>query len=231
MSSDDFVVSGNEQPQRASGPLRSFGKAVLAVARLVLPVIALLIAFAAAYLYSHTHVTFLDGLIGGQGKNAPSTWLTWGHLLLPASFFAVQLAGRRYGANYAVAQVLITCCLIAGLDVAQAAYPDVPAIALPPAREAAAFAVAFFVALLVAAIVFELTRGTKWWTAPLFGSLWAALAFAAVFYPAAFAGSDVPWLDSATTHFGVMAAVGFALLIPYWIFRPLVRPLPGFGGY
>jgi len=35
----------------------------------------------------------------------------------------------------------------------------------------------------------------------------------------------------AATHFGVMAAMGLLLLIPYWIFRPLVRPLPGFSGY
>ncbi len=230
MASDIVVTNGTRTP-RERKPLSPIAGALLAVMRLVLPVIALLIAFAAAYLYSDTHVAFLDGLFGGNGTPAPSTWLTWGHLLLPASFFAVHLANRRYGPNYAIAQVLIACCLIAGLDVAQAANSDVPAIALPHVRETAAFASAFFVALLVAASVFELTRGTRWWTAPLYGSFWAAFAFAAVFYPAAFAGSDVPWLDYAMTHFGVMAAMAFALLIPYWIFRPLVHPLPGFGGY
>ncbi len=227
MSSDDFVVSGNAQPRRAPSPLCSFGKAILVVARLVLPVIALLIAFAAAYLYSDTHVAFLDGIMGGK----PSTWLTWGHLLLPASFFAVHVASRRYGMNYAIAQVVLASCLVAALGVAQAADTDISAIAIPSAREAAAFAAAFFVALLVAAAVFELTRGTSWWTAPFFGTFWAAAAFAVIFYPAAFAGSGAPWIDYAATHFTVMTAAGFALLIPYWIFRPLIRPLPGFGGY
>ncbi len=229
--SSDVLMPGGARPPREPGVLTVIGGGALALVRLALPVTALLVAFAAAYLYSDTHVTLFDGIFGGDGKAAPSTWLTWGHLLIPASFFAVHLASRRYGVNYAIAQVLVACCLIAGLDAAQAAYPDVPAIALPPAREAIAFAAAFFVALLVAAIVFDLTRGVRWWTAPLSGSLWAAFAFAAVFYPAAFAGSDVPWLGYAVTHFGAMAVVAIVLLIPYWIFRPLVRPLPGFGGY
>jgi len=193
----------------------------------MLPVVALMTAFAAAYLYSDVHVTFLDGIF----SNRPSTWLTWGHLLLPASFFAVAMASRRYGVNYALAQVLIACCLIAGLDVAQAADPDVPVIAFPPVRETVSFAVAFFVALLMAAIVFDLTRGIRWWTAPLSSALWAAFAFCAVFYPAAFIGTGVDWFDNAATHFGVMVAAALLLLFPYWVFRPLIRPLPGFGGY
>ena len=224
------MSTGGPRAPRETGILSTLMKGVMAVARLVLPVIALLTAFAAAYLYSDTPVMFLDEYFAGSVAALPSTWLTWGHMLLPASFLAVHLANRRYGPNYAMAQVVVAASLVAALGVAEAANSDsvIPAL---PMRETIAFGAAFFVALLTAAVVFDRTRGMNWWTAPLFGSLLASLAYVGIFYPAAFAGSGAPFVDYATTHLAVMAAMALLLLIPYWIFRPLVPPLPGFGGY
>lgn len=229
--SGDFVVSSNVQPISVPVRLSPVARAALMVTRLVLPVMALLLAFAAAYLYSDSHISFLDGLFAPNNPARPSAWLTWGHALLPASFFAVHLANRRYGPNYAMAQIVLACCLIAGLDVAHVAFPGAGVMPTLPVREGTAFGIAFFVALVVATAVFDRMRGIHWWHAPLFGSLWAALVFVAVFYPAAYAGTGAHWLSAAATHLGVMAVAGLALLIPYWILRPLVQPLPGFGGY
>lgn len=228
--SSAVMGTGGPRAPRGRGTFSSLMEGLLALARLIVPVTALLIAFAAAYLYSDTPVTFLDEYFAGSVSVLPSTWLTWGHLLLPTSFLAVHLANRRYGPNYAIAQVVTAVSLVGALGVAEAANSD-SVIQVLPTREAFAFGAAFLMALLTAAFAFDRTRGLSWWTAPLFGSLTAALVYTLIFYPLAFFGSSVPFVDYATTHLAVMAAMALLLLIPYWIFRPLVKPLPGFGGY
>lgn len=228
--SSAVMGTGGPRAPRDTGILSTLMAGAMAVARLIVPVIALLTAFAAAWLYSDTPVTFLNGYFAGRVSAVPSTWLTWGHVLLPASFLVVHLANRRYGPNYAIAQVVIAFSLVAALGVAEAADSGsiLPAM---PTREVLAFGAALLLALLTAAFVFDRSRGLNWWSAPLSASLSGALAYTLVFYPVAYLGTDVPFVDYATTHLAVMAAMALLLLIPYWIFRPLVRPLPGFGGY
>jgi hypothetical protein len=52
-----------------------------------------------------------------------------------------------------------------------------------------------------------------------------------IFYPLAYAGTDEMWLNRMAVDAGVKAAVSFALLVPYFALRPLVRPLAGYGGF
>ena len=53
-------------------------------------------------------------------------------------------------------------------------------------------------------------------------------SFSAVYYPAAFAGTeDVAWTDCALVHFGVFFGESVVLLMPYYLLRPAMRPLPG----
>ena len=52
-----------------------------------------------------------------------------------------------------------------------------------------------------------------------------------LYYPLAYAGSGVSWYAHMSTHAGVLIAASVAGLFPYWLLRPLIKPLPGFGGY
>ena len=192
--------------------------------RLVVPVVLLLVTAIAAFAYSNIAVTWLTG---------PSdTWLTLGQLLLPLSFLAIHLTNRRYGAAYAFAQVI--GAWIVGLLAFQAAHAQLATlarVAMPGSREMTGFAVGLAAAQLAAVFVFDRTRGPRWWSAPLFASLWAAAVLCFVAYPAAYAGTPVDWVNHMFVNLWLAAGAGVALLIPYWMFRPIVQPLSGFNGY
>ncbi|MDE2184741.1 MAG: hypothetical protein KGJ78_17135 [Alphaproteobacteria bacterium] len=197
---------------------------VLTLLRLIPPVMALLATFTALYLYRDTPVP-LDSI------GLPGT--TGGLLLTGICFFCIALANRRYGPGFAFAQtaiamVLVAALLVFGRDILSQL---VSADAAPPMRQGLAFTAAFFVASFVSIVVFEGARGTRWWTAPLFGFLVAAIVFAPAYYAAAFAGTDVSWLDQALQSTGLLAAEGMLLLIPFWALRGMVQPMAGFGGY
>jgi len=204
---------------------QKFSAAFNAVARMIVPVLALLASFVGLYLYRDTPVSaFLDG-------TAP--WLTGGHLLVPVGFFFVHLTNRRYGPAYASAQVVVVFALIMAflLFASDQLMQFVPQDTVPTIREAIGFGAAFFVASFVSIVVFDGTRGAHWWTAPLFGFLSAAVFFAWIFYPAAYAGTGAPWFDHAIVYGAVLAGEGIALLIPFWMLRGIVPPISGFGGY
>jgi uncharacterized PurR-regulated membrane protein YhhQ (DUF165 family) len=190
----------------------------------LVPVALLLITGTAAFVYSNVVVSWITG--------PNDTWLTMGQLLLPLTFLAIHLTNRRYGAGYAFAQVI--GAWIVGLVVFQAVQAQLAAlaqVALPASRETAGFAIGLAAAQLVAVFVFDRTRGPRWWSAPLFASLWGAAVLCFVAYPAAYAGTQVDWVNHMFVNLWLVAGAGVLLLIPYWAFRPIVQPLSGFNGY
>ncbi len=202
------------------------GSGLAAAARLIVPVLLLVSALAGTYLYLDTKLPyFADNGVA---------WLTLGHALLPASFFAIALTNRRYGASYAFAQVALSMIVV---TIAIAVASDslrvlVPAHAVPSTRFATAFGGAFFVSSFVSILMFDGARGPRWWTAPLVGFAAAALLFPAVFFPAAFAGTPDPlWVRHLFEFMGLMLGSAFVALVPYWLLRSMVPPLSGFGGY
>ena len=216
---DTAAYGRSSQHQRSA-----FAAAIFAVLRLVFPIILLLTTFAASYLYNDTKLAALG---------IPADGLTLGYLLLPTTFFAIQLTNRRYGPGYAFAQVVTSWLAAAiGLLLARLYLPDLNLPnPFPDARIFGAFALALFLAQTAAIIVFDGARGPRWWSAPLFSSLWGGAIFCGIFYPVAYFGVSAPWLNDMLLNLGLMAAMAIALIAPYWLLRPLVRPLPGYGGY
>jgi uncharacterized PurR-regulated membrane protein YhhQ (DUF165 family) len=215
--------------QQGYGQSVSFGRRVAdvfrAVLRMILPVAALCTALAAMYLYMDTALPYF-----ADGK---TPWLTMSHLLLPAAFIAVHLTNRRYGPAYAFAQIVLSfaaagAAILFGRDIIELLLP---AAAFPSVREVVSFGGAFFVAGFLSIIAFDGARGPRWWTAPLIGSIVASLAFAPIFYAAAYAGSHTPWFEHMGIHTGLLLGGAVLGLIPYWMLRRIVQPLPGFGGF
>jgi uncharacterized PurR-regulated membrane protein YhhQ (DUF165 family) len=101
---------------------------------------------------------------------------------------------------------------------------------LPAPVVAAAFAGGLILGHVVAAFVFDRTRGIHWWTAPLWASVIGGLIFVAVYFGLAQPGG-AEWLGRAGVAAAVMTVMAVLLLVPYFVLRPVIRPLPGFGGF
>jgi uncharacterized PurR-regulated membrane protein YhhQ (DUF165 family) len=160
-------------------------------------------------------------------------WLSWSHLLLAVAYFAIHLTNRRYGPDYAFAQIVLSLGLCGAILYVQ---PDLLQQLLPgPAarsmREVMAFVIAFLASGFLSIVAFDGARGAHWWTAPLLGSIVAGACFVLLFYPAAYAGSATCWMPHMRIHAGILVFGAVAGLLPYWLLRSSVQPLSGFGGY
>ncbi len=224
-SAAEAAWTGSMAYGRREGGWFHIGRGIRAVARLIVPVMLLLASFAAIYLYLDTPATNVVGSVEGR-------WLTVGHLLVPLSFLCVNLTNRRYGPAYAFAQVVLALAATVAfvMIVAPDLRPYVPARTLPDIRAAAAFGLAFFVASFVSIVVFDGARGPRWWMAPLLGMLVSVVIFGLVFYPAAYAG-NADWPHRMAVHLEFLAGLAVLSLVPYWILRGFIRPLPGYNGY
>jgi uncharacterized PurR-regulated membrane protein YhhQ (DUF165 family) len=205
-----------EPMRRAHG--RRIAGVLLAPLQLVLPVTLLLTILAASVVYGEMKI----GLTGF----AP--WLTLGELLVPLAFLAIHITNRRYGASYALAQVLGAWTV--GLAAIWAARADLINHPLPDMRIMVAFGSALLVAQIAAVAVFDGMRGPRWWQAPLFASLWGGVILCVVGFPAAYAGT-AEWLAPMFDYLVVMIAASLVLVAPYWAIRGIVPPKSGFGGY
>lgn len=225
-----FVMSGGYSSNNARRPEREGGITAFGrrLKRVILPVLALLAAISAAYLYRAQPFTLIDGIVP-----ATSAWLSWGAIALPLGFFVIHLTNRRYGPAPAAAAVALTWLIIVGVIVAHLLDPraEIPWINDMAPRTGLALAAALLFSQLVAVVAFDGMRSIRWWSAPLSGFFWASLAFAGVFYPSAYLGTEVAWLGRMAVHFAALLAGGAALTMVYWACRSLVRPLPGFAGY
>jgi uncharacterized PurR-regulated membrane protein YhhQ (DUF165 family) len=204
----------------------AFGEAVLATSRLIFPILLLVTAAAAALIYGDAPARWL-GELDVAGKPFDT-----GLLSLPLTLFVVQLTNRRYGAGYAFLQLLGA----AALGVAAAIYANQDLVLLrgtelPPMRMIAAFGAGLVVAQLFSIVVFDRLRGPRWWQAPLFASLFGGIALAAVAYPIAYLGAGVDWFQPMLSYIGINIVTALLLLVPYWLLRAVIAPLPGFGGY
>lgn len=155
-----------------------------------------------------------------------------GHLLLPLSFFVINMTNRKYGARYALAQVAVTWVLLglaAFFVMAQFGdwRTDNP---FPPLQTSAAFLCAFGVAQFAVVTIFDRTRGRTWWGAPLISLLWASVFYSVIFHIGSNWGLGSPWMSEMVMDLAIKFVIAVLLLIPYQLLRKTIRPLPGYGG-
>jgi uncharacterized PurR-regulated membrane protein YhhQ (DUF165 family) len=183
-----------------------------------------------------------SGAVAFAYGNIPAKWLpltgmsghtlSLGLVLMPATFFAIHLANRRYGAAYASAQILLAWAVSAAVLPFTVQYlGQLNGGVMPGLRVIAGFGVALFVAQFVGAWVFDRMRGPRWWTAPLTASLIGGAALTFIGYPAAYYGTGTAWTQPMWSYLILTVGVAVALLIPYWALRAAVPPTSGFNGY
>lgn len=197
--------------------------------RLAVPTLLLITLLGAAYLFTDD---FLH--LSAMPAAVQRALLATSDLVLPIAWYSVHLTNRRYGAGHAFAQLLAGLSVLGLVALINPGDVDnwinnTPALTW---RAMLAFGASFLFAGFIAIIAFDAARGPRWWTAPLAASFTASLVFSAVYYPAAFVGVDeVSWTDSAWVHFAVFFGESVALLVPYWLLRPAMRPMGGQNGY
>jgi uncharacterized PurR-regulated membrane protein YhhQ (DUF165 family) len=204
----------------------SFGETALAFARLVFPILLLVTAGAWALIYGNHPAAWLGARdVGGAPLDA-------GFAALPITFLIVQLTNRRYGAGYASLQVLgAVAASIAAAIYARDTLTAMRGAALPPMRLMLAFGGGLFLAQFVSILVFDRLRGPRWWQAPLFASLLAGATLSLVGFGSAYSGTGADWVAPMMSYLYITIEAAVLLLIPYWLLRPVIAPMSGFGGY
>jgi uncharacterized PurR-regulated membrane protein YhhQ (DUF165 family) len=220
----DAASAAHGYSQR-SGISHRTSNALIAMGRIVVPVIFLSMSIAAMYLYMDRALPYFAD---SQGQ-----WLTVSHILLPLAFLVIHLTNRRYGPAYAFAQIVFSFAVCGAVILfgADQVRHLLPAAIIPSVREVASFAGAFFVAGFLSIVVFDGARGPRWWIAPLLGSVVAGLIFVLIFYPASFSGSATLWVSHMAVHAAILLGASVLGLVPFWLLRDAIQPLPGFGGY
>jgi uncharacterized PurR-regulated membrane protein YhhQ (DUF165 family) len=193
-------------------------------ARLFVPVLLLLTLMFAVYLYADAPVPaqWLPGWASGFGLGISD-------LVLPGCWTVIHLTNRRFGPAHAFGHLVAG--LVLALGVALINPGDIrnwlPDLASLSWRAVIAFFVVFGIANFVAIVAFDAARGPRWWTAPLVASLTASFVYAGLYYLLAFGSMGL----EALAHFVVFAGVSVALLLPYCLLRPAMKPLNGMNGY
>ena len=197
--------------------------------RLILPVTLLTIILASAYLYTDALL-----VLPAMPAAVQSAMLAVSDLILPLGWYALHLTNRRYGAPYALGQMLAAFGLLTLVALLNPGDVDHwinnnPALSL---RAMLAFGACFLFANFLGLILFDAARGPRWWSAPLAASFAASLVFSVLYYPAAFLGvPDTSWANGVWVHFTLFFGESLLLLLPYHLLRPAMRPLYGMNGY
>lgn len=217
---------------RPAKPKLSFWSVLRALARLVIPVLALMAVYVAAFMLLDEYVTAFDVFPQEKWFLNPGYWLSVGHLVLPLAWLALSLTNRRYGEGYALAQLVITWTIIGvfaygAYQMMESGFPISP---LPSRRVSLAFLFAIILGQIVGIYVFDRTRGRTWWGAPLFSALWGQTVFVLLYYTLAHIGMNDPWQNFMLMDLAIKVAASFLMLIPYAAVRGLIRPAPGYGG-
>lgn len=209
-----------------------FSRLVTAAVRLILPVAALCAAFLAAFCLRTEPAPELAFLAEIHPLLDPSDWLNWGFLVLPLVFFILNLVSRRYGAALALTAALLTWLLIAGgvfWALREGLIADFEAEIAPYAL-AASFVGAMAVGQLVNILFFDWLRGIPWWKAPLLAAFLGGMAFAVAFNTRPALVWDAQLGARLVVEGAIQLSWALAQLLPTYLLRRTVRPLPGFGG-
>lgn len=216
-------------PLRRPGRVSRFFTALI---RLILPVIALCAALLLAFCLRDVPVPELNVLAEIDPRLDPSGWLTLGFLVLPFVFFVLNLTSRRYGAELTFTAILIAWAVIAGA-LGWAVYAGLIrdfSTEIAPYGLAATFFSALFVAQLVAILFFDWLRGIPWWQAPFFAALFGGVVFSVLFQVRPTLVLDEALGGRMVVEVAIQFVWALGQLLPGYLLRSTIRPLPGFGG-
>ncbi|MBX3445150.1 MAG: VUT family protein [Parvibaculaceae bacterium] len=209
-----------------------FSRFVTAVIRLIFPVVALVASLALAFSLRDEPVPELAFLADIDPLLDTSDWMNWGYIVLPLVFFVLNLTSRRYGAALALTASLLAWLLIGGgiVWLLHAGLIEDFEASFAPYALAGSFLGAIAFAQLVNILLFDWLRGIPWWKAPFLAALFGGLAFSVVFNTRPAHVWDMELGGRLAVEAALHLSWALAQLLPTYLLRSAVRPLPGFGG-
>ena len=173
-----------------------------------------------------------DGPFDQMRNLAPGNWISQGSMYMMLSLLVLLLVTRRYGAVVATRAIGMSWLLMIILSTIVLLWlaPTLNASDLPSGRYVLAFSISWMVAQIVAVQMYDLTRGSKWWRAPLYGGLIGLTMQTLIFFPTTYGGYSVPWVNWMVTDVVVKAVCIIAFLVPYHLLRRTIKPFIGLGG-
>jgi len=200
--------------------------------QLFIPTLALFGVLALAYGGSTRFVTQFDVFPPEQWYLNPGYWMTYGHLALPLIFLVLNLVNRRYGPGVTISSIVASWVLVGGIFFWAIYTYGLTTVEgqLASLGVAATFFGALFAGQLACVYLFDRVRGIPWWRAPFYGALVGGIVFAGLFYGQTAYGSDEPWANRLVLMGGLYAGAAFVNVFIYYVARPLIRPMAGFGG-
>ncbi len=173
-----------------------------------------------------------DGPFDNMRSLAPGNWLSQGGVYMLLSVLILMWVTRRYGAVLATRAIAMSWLLTIFLTTVLLLYlaPQLSAADLPSARYVVGFVTSWLIGQIVVVHMYDLTRGGKWWRAPLYGGLFGMAAQTMLFFPIIYMGFDVPWLNWMVTDITVKTIIILAFLVPYHLLRRTIKPFQGLGG-
>lgn len=221
--------------ERRPPPARAgvVSRIITVIGQLVLPVLSLAATLALAWTCRAEVATDFRFLRDMHPSLDPTTdsWLTWGALLLPATFFVLNLINRRYGSALALGAALLTWVFIAGGLVWALREGFVHELSeIAPVRIMGAFVGAMLLGQIVNVSFFDWFRGIPWWKAPFVAALLGGLTFTLAFHLAMGSGFDEVALPRLAALGGLQLIWACFQLVPTKFLRRAIRPCPGYGG-
>jgi uncharacterized PurR-regulated membrane protein YhhQ (DUF165 family) len=131
-------------------------------------------------------------------------YLTWGAFSYPVAYLVTDVCNRCFGIR--LAREVAFAGFAVGL--ALSFWLATPQIAL-------ASGTAFLASQMLDVAVFNRLRRATWWKAPLWGSVAASVLDTAIFFSAAFHGTDVAWHALALGDLAAKLIMAVLLLAPY----------------
>ena len=194
---------------------RRSGDAASAFARLGVMAALLTPVLLGAILTLDIPLRAFDWIFGAAIAVRPSNWLTHGGFIMGFGPFLAILFARRFGGEEELSYLA----------------PVLGESDLPGMRFTVVFVAAAMAAQYMAANIYDVTRGGgRWWRAPLYGGLAAALSYAFIYFPGLYFGAGVPWFSWMVGDIAIKTVCAIGFLAVYGLLRRSLRPRGGYGG-
>ncbi|WOI54530.1 hypothetical protein [Parvularcula sp. LCG005] len=162
----------------------------------------------------------------------PSLWTSRGEFVLTISLFVMLAMGRRYGATIVGrAQNLswLVLVVVSSLILLILA-PQLTAADMPSGRYMLGVMLGWYAGPLAAIHVYDLTRGSRWWRAPLLACLTGFAVQTAFYFPITYAGTGAPWGLWWAADLVLKTGLSLIFLGVYRSLRRRLKPRTGLGG-
>ncbi len=175
--------------------------------------------------------TWFDGWAAPDGLK-PSAWMSRGDIAFIISVCAMIIMTRRYGARLVGQAQGASWLALTGVSALMLLYlaPQLTAADFPSGRYVIGFVVSWYVAGQIAIYLYQMTRGGRWWRAPLLGAMVGLISQSLIFFPIAMSASISAWPLLFVADLTLKAVIAAVFLGVYRLTRRRVRPRPGLGG-